>query len=281
MTATRPWPYPDMSKTIHFIGDPHYGGTLSARLAKVKADLDRVPAPLCHVSVGDLVHDSANMNAPAAAWMEALDAPWYSALGNHDILDNFQTPAQWAAAIGMPGKNYTVDLGLVLLVFVGPDGLAEGDSVTITLSQATLDWLDAQLTAATKDCWVVCHAPLKDTVVGSTSVVWSSAEAAFYAEPNTSIRTILNNRTRAKAWISGHTHSPTTTTDFLKTENVGSRTIAAINCSGLQYVGRTNEWYDDLKTLYLTKTDSGIEVRVRNHGGGVWGAINGAKVTTL
>jgi hypothetical protein len=206
---------------------------------------------------------------------------WYTALGNHDIEADVRTVAAWAAVYGLLSKNYTADLGFVKLIFVGPDSMASG---FMTLSATTLTFLTDELANAGKHCFVICHAPLYNTVLGSTTgpnAVYSSTEGFFYSYPDTEIRAILNAQPNAKAFISGHTHSTIDTPGFIKTESVGSRSIIAINCSATFYTGRTFQWYDPLITLFLTHTGSNLEIRFRNHGGGVWDTVGGSRVVTM
>jgi 3',5'-cyclic AMP phosphodiesterase CpdA len=287
----RTWPIPDGTKTIHCVGDLHTGAGTQTRRDIMAADVatGQLPTPFCRVQVGDLANTGiTSEDTTAKAFMSSLGGTYYAIVGNHDIWQNVRTSAQWAAAYGFASQNYVVDAGFATLVFVGPDTLVNypPDTTTMILSQPTLDWLDNQLAIATKDCWVFCHAPLRNTVVGPTSgfgAVWSSAEDSFYVQPDTSIRTILNAQPRAKAWISGHTHSPITAPGFVKAENVGTRSVAAINCSAIYYTGRTVETYDPIISVYLTRTSTGsIEVRYRDHGAGVWtGPGGGARVTTV
>jgi hypothetical protein len=214
--------------------------------------------------------------------MNALGgSPWYTALGNHDIQNDVRTAAAWAAAYSLQSQNYTVDLGFVKLIVVGPDSMISG---TMLLSAATLTFLSNALANAGKPCFIISHAPLYNTVVGSTTGadgVYSSTENFFHAKPDTDIRAILNAQPNAKAWISGHTHSPIDTPGLIKTESVGTRSIVSINCSATFYTGRTLEWYDPLITLFLTHTGSNLEIRVRNHGAGVWDTVGGSRVVTM
>lgn len=281
----RVWPAPSESHLIHFIGDTHFGGLSSVRADKVLADLANplVPTPVAHVQVGDVVETGlASEDVTALAWLNQLDANWYAACGNHDVWRDGRTVAAWATAYGYSSKNYTVDLGFATLIVVGPDSMGYPPQQTrITLSAATLAWLDATLLAATKHCLIVCHAPLKDTVVGDIANVWSSAEIDFYAHPDPDIRTILGNHQLAKMWISGHTHSPITTSGFTTTSVCGTRSVACVNASALHYTGRTFEWNDDLYTLYMNYRGDVAEIRYRNHGAGAWLGPNGDLVTEI
>ena len=167
------------------------------------------------------------------------------------------------------------------MIFVGHDG---GYGYPLTLNATTRTWLNDQLASAGKPCFIICHEPLANTVVGNTTgagAVWSSAEASFHIHPDTEIRAILNAQPNAKAWISGHTHSPVDTPGFIKSESVGTRSVIAINCASTDYVGRTREWYDPIITLFMTYTGSALEIRFRNHGAGIWDTLGGSRVVTM
>ena len=273
---------PRADRTVHFITDPHFGAIATARSAKALADIGHstVPVPVCHVVGGDIIENGlASEDTTALAWLNQLPAPYHVACGNHDVYLNARTVAAWEAAYGV-ARNRTVDLGFIQLVFVAPD------SDTRTLTQATLDWLDATLAAATKNCWGVCHYPLANTHVGDTGGAtpqWSSAEANFQIGPDADLRAIANARTRLKAWLSGHTHTEPSVSgvNFTKLENVGTRTIACVNGSSLYYTGRSASVFDPIRSFYLTDVGTGVEIRPRNHGAASWGSIGADRVTTL
>jgi hypothetical protein len=284
----RSWPYPPARfPTLHLIGDVHAAVSglpvypHTQRRDKVAADVLQIPQPLARVQVGDITNDgTAAQDALAIAFMNSLGGQWYTALGNHDIEQNARTAAAWATAYGLASKNYTADLGFAKLIFVGPDAIG----ANMTLAAATLTFLTDELANAGKDCFVISHAPLYNTVVGSTTgpgAVWSSTEAFFYIYPDADIRAILNAQPNAKAFISGHTHSTIDTPGFIKSESVGTRNIICINCSATFYTGRTFEWYDPLITLFLPHTGSNLEIRFRNHGAGIWDAIGVSRVVTM
>ena len=281
----RQWPFPPRQHpTLHLIGDVHAGVNLvppptnELKRAIVTADVKKLPKPLARIQAGDIVDSVAAQDGAAISWMKGLGGPWYTTLGNHDIWLDSRTSAQWAAAYGLASKNYAVDLGFAKLIFVGHDG---GYAYPLTLNATTRTWLNDQLANAGKQCFIVCHEPLANTVVGDQTKVWSSAEAGFQIYPDTEIRAILNAQPNAKAWISGHTHSPIDTPGFIKSESVGTRSIISINCSALLYTGRTSEWHDPLITLFMTYTGSNLEFRFRNHGAGIWDAVGGSRVVTM
>lgn len=285
---SRSWPAPKEDTTIlHLIGDIHAGAISQSRLDIAAADIApsyNVPAPTMHVQVGDSTDaGTAAQDTTALGWLNSLPKPWITILGNHDVWNGVRTHSQWATATGMPAKDYVYDVGEIRLIVVSPDQWSQATPATV-FNQPTLDWLDAQLAAADRNCLIFSHAPLFTTVVGPTTGTdpqWSSDETFFHSEPDATIRSILNTRTRAKAWISGHTHSPTYATGFAKTENVGSRSIFALNCSALWYTGRTAEASDQIKSFYLSCYSDRLEVRTRNHGAHSWEDIGGSRVVSF
>lgn len=287
---TRAWPVPTSPNTLLFVGDIHWGGINVARAARVSQDMAALnnPTVAAIVAIGDSTHNgTSEEDAATAAFLATFgDEDVYTACGNHDIWGNARTPAQWAAAWGVPSKNYTVDLGFAMLIFVGPDQLT-GDNTTIILTQATLDWLDAQLAAAgSKRCIVVCHAPLYGTVLGD-STSYTSMDGPFHVQAPTAggqsaaIYAVLAAHTNAVAWISGHTHSPPTSPRLVCGVDLGEHTLAAINCSALYYVGKSAELTDPLYSQWVTLLDDRIEVRYRNHAAAQWVSPNSRGVATV
>lgn len=287
----REWPIPDASRTIHLIGDLHVGEMTQQRLDIVSAGLlsPFVPAqPVCHLQLGDTTQDAtAEQDATVQAWLDTLDAPWYTLCGNHDLKNyatnvTTRTGDEWAAAYGYADQNYIVDLGICTLIVVGPDNLT-GGSGQINLTQTTLDWLDTTLAGTDDRCLIACHAPLYTTVLTSDYVGgFASTQEAFYVHDDTDIRAVLAEHDNALAWLSGHTHSALDATDLVKRETVGERTIATINGSALVWNGANSaDFGDPLITMYLTLLDDRLEVRFRDHGAGVWTGPNGQRVSTV
>ena len=94
---------------------------------------------------------------------------WVTALGNHDILHNDRTVADWGRAYGQRSQNFTVEIDFVRLVVIGPDRNEPGRRAG-RLSSATLSFLERELAGTDKDCWVVCHWPLLRTVMGNPAL---------------------------------------------------------------------------------------------------------------
>lgn len=299
MTATRSWPTPPTTNLIHFIGDLHYGAVNTIRTNKMVADLSHkmVPKPVAHIQIGDLVDGDAVANdgsypsdATALAFLNGLNAPWYAIAGNHDFYNNThaaddRTITEWTAVYGMP-RHLSVDLGFVQIL-----GISGAGSSTQLSATGDLDWLDAQLAAATKECIVLHHKPLKNTIAptnpGGAQAVFSSNESGFYAICDTGVddaalRTVLNNRSAAKMFITGHLHSPLFATNLVTTVNLGSRSILCADVGALYYVGRAGDKWDQIYTVYLNYYPGDrAEFRWRDHGAGVYDGPAGVRVTTL
>lgn len=290
--------FPDESRTIHFLGDIHCrpAPEIQTRLDKVTFDLNsrQVPTPAAHIQVGDTVDNGGDATQDPIAqtfFASVTDATWRALPGNHDVYQNSRTIAQWAASIGSPAMEtpWTWDFSWVRVIGVGSFDGANGDQPY--LPQTQLDYLDSALSGTTKDCWVVSHAPLKDTVLGPTSgdgQQWSSAESFFWTHgplsnsaDDSAIRTILGNHSNAKAWICGHTHSAIDAPGFFTTLSLGGHNVAHINTSAIYYIGRTVEIYDPIRSLYVTKTSTGLDIRIRNHGARSWDSLNGSRVTSI
>jgi Calcineurin-like phosphoesterase len=218
----------------------------------------------------------------ALGFLGRLPGDWVTALGNHDVLGNKRTVAAWARAYGQESQNLCVDLGFVRLIVVGPNRTEPGKRAG-RLSLDTLAFLDERLEEAEDtDCWIVCHWPLFKTVMGDPRKHFTSAMSAFYAKPPARIRELLLRHPHARAWISGHTHSPLSVPGLIKRKPLGpERSIAAINASALVGVGKTRDPADPLCSLYLTHRPDRIEVRCRDHRAGEWRNIKGRRVAEV
>ena len=256
---------PDPLYTFQLFGDSHIGSISQARLDAVTND--KPIAPLCLVGAGDITEDGTDLqDAAAIAWMASVNATSYVVNGGHDV--QIHTPAQFATAYGMSGQNWTIELSYCFVIGVGMD--SAGSS---TLSQTQLDYLDTQLSAAgTKPCVIVCHVPLFYSHRNTDLTHYlSSDQTNWYILPDTNIRTVLANYACAKAWLSGHIHAPYTSIDFVKNEMVGDHNVAVIAGSSPFYTDIvTGEAGSLIVTQYVTVTNSGIEVRTRDHGNRRW-----------
>lgn len=315
MTSSRRWSAPPEENTVHLIGDLQDGLTYSAgqndvqfatsmrkgRRDKIAMDwrYGDLPSPTGgHLTVGDLIHRGhASEDADVQDFLANLTAntgqPWYKTMGNHDIYDNARTPAQWASAWGLSSPNQVIDLPFVRLIILGieplrpPSGSTVIDQGKCYVSVATINWLNAQLQATHKDCWIVCHAPLRYTIQDTDTTGW------LRTDDDNLFNQVLATNANAKAWISGHTHTSlqSITTDATggsngagvwMTKTLNGRNMAHINAGCLANASRveeigddtldwSTEWWEPMLTFWITYVDEDrYELRVRDHGAGLW-----------
>lgn len=280
----RTWPIPTPNRTIHVIGDIHAGVIAQARMDKVVADLSSgfVPTPVVRIQIGDLVESGGNPShgTAARAFMDGIEdgADWYTMAGNHDLYVSGSTPNQTSRSFATwfseyaphsgATQNYVIDLTFCALLVVNPDNLPAAWP-PCNLSSTTLDWLDAQLAAhAARICLVFSHCPLANTVLDGGG--WNSTVDYFQQHVDADIRAVLSAHGNAKAWVSGHTHSPLDARNVVMTETIGGRSFGHINVSAIRGLGSGQTIWDPIITPYLTVFDDRIEVRWRNHGNGAW-----------
>jgi 3',5'-cyclic AMP phosphodiesterase CpdA len=269
----------DWARTVHGVGDLHAGAIAPDRLATVLDDVLTLPTPALHLQIGDATeHGTAAEDETALDWLARLPGPHRTILGNHDILHNRRTHGQWARAYGRRSKNWVVDMPFARIVAVGPDRNFPGERAGL-LTPATLAWLDRELERSPRDCWIASHWPLLGTVLGDPKRLFTSAMSSFHAKPDGELRALLARHRNAKAWLSGHTHSPLSAPGFItRARLAGRRTILAVNLSALIGVGKTRKPGDPLRSVYLTHRLDSMEVRFRDHRSGAWVAVGGKRV---
>ncbi len=273
---------PDWKRTVHCLGDLHAGAITRARLDAVSRDIELLGPPALHLQVGDATEGGkVHEDKLARRFLDDLPAQWVTALGNHDILHNDRTVADWSRAYEQPSQNFAVELDFVRVIVVGPNRTEPGRRAG-RLSRATLSYLARELAGTEKDCWVVCHWPLLRTVMGDPRLHFTSAMEAFHAKPDADIRDLLASHRNAKVWVSGHTHSPLSAPGLIKrTKLAPKRSIVAINASALVGIGKRRNPRAPLCSLYLTHRPQRLEVRCRDHRAGAWRALRGRQVVEL
>jgi hypothetical protein len=224
------------------------------------------------VLLGDITENgTAAQDTDALSIMSQMAAGRQSVLviGNHCCWATpvGRTGEQAAAAYGTT-KNKVVDLGFAVLIVVGPDSAPSG-TAQINLSPATISFLDTQLTAyAGRPMLICCHAPLR----GTATQGWAAIDATdWFANPQTSIETVLAAHPGQKiAWLAGHVHTPTSDPGLVVVRTYGTTRVLCINASAIHYVGQTAELDDPIRSLAVTVTETGIEIRYRDHGAHQW-----------
>ena len=272
----------DWKRTVHCLGDLHAGAISRVRVDAVSRDIGLLGPPALHLQVGDATEGGRkHEDIVAREFLDALPAGWVTALGNHDILHNDRTVADWGRAYGQRSQNFTVEMDFVRLVVIGPDRNEPGRRAG-RLSSATLSFLERELAGTDGDCWVVCHWPLLRTVMGDPRLHFTSAMEAFHAKPDADIRELLARHRNAKVWISGHTHSPLSAPGLIKrTRLAPKRSIVAVNASALVGTGKRRLPGAPLCSLYLTHRPGFVEVRCRDHRAGAWRNVRGRRVVEL
>jgi 3',5'-cyclic AMP phosphodiesterase CpdA len=275
-------PDPRWRRTVHCVGDLHAGAITPVRINAVSRDIERLRAPALHLQIGDVTEGgTAAQDELALRFLARLPGPWVTALGNHDILRNERRVADWARVYGQPSQNFTVELGFVRLVVIGPNRTAPGARAG-RLSAATLSFLERELSEADSDCWIACHWPLFGTVMGDPQRHFTSTMAAFHAKPDEAIRDLLRRHPNAKLWISGHTHSPLSAPGVIKRLRLGPRrSIVAVNTSALLGIGRRRNPRAPLCSLYLTHRPGTTEIRCRDHRAARWRNLRGSPVVEV
>jgi hypothetical protein len=274
----------DWSRTIHGIGDLHAGGIKRPRVAALLDDVATLPKPALHLQVGDSTERGLpEEDVLALRWLGRLPSRAYTILGNHDIMHNRRSAMAWAREYGYKSHNYVVDLPFLRIIVVSPDRDHPKERAGM-LSERTLQWMEQRLKRADgRDCWIACHWPLYKTVMGDSRKLYTSAMQSFYAKPNGKIRSLLARNRNAKAWLSGHTHSPLNAPHLITRAKLPrERTIVAINLSAIVGVGKVREPRDPICSVYLTHLPGKIEVRFRDHRARAWKPVfRGKKVQTI
>jgi hypothetical protein len=237
---------PLLPNSVCFHGDLHAGrgANATSHMSTARADLLRLGTNLL-VQVGDMTENGlGSEDTTAIAHLTGLPATNIRTLiGNHD-LESGRSGDTATAAWGFNARNWTFDLGPCLLIstsYNAHNNVATKDP-QYTLAQAELDWLAAQIDAATKDCWIVCHAPLAGGLAAASS------SGGFAADPDTAIRTLLDSRPRATCWFSGHT-----------------RNICNVNVSAIAYVNPGDDLTDPVNSIIATYRSGGVDLRIRDH----------------
>lgn len=276
----RPWPTPPSAvPLIQLIGDTHAGTTTDStkefRLDKAFSDMatgKMVGTPNVALHVGDMTQ---NGNATEAGMIKPrLDAlPWdyVHSFGEHDNFNAEWTDAQMLTFWGRTALIEAFDLDFATVITIPPGPTLAEVALVGTLADA-----------ASGDVILLSHRPLKASY-GSPSPTRgiqppNATDQGYYVGGSptveAAVRAVIDSRPQIKLICSGHLHSaPDVPADGLanKTVNTGTRLIAQVNASALAYVNSSfSAGADPLFGVYLSWYDDHMDVRLRNHGAGVW-----------
>ncbi|MEX2155167.1 MAG: metallophosphoesterase [Gemmatimonadaceae bacterium] len=287
--SMRPRPrHLDPARTMHIVGDTHFGAVAEERMAAVLRDVNALNfAPSLHLHVGDVTDvGRPQQDLLALQWLDGLAGPWIAACGNHDIWDNGRSADDFARAFGNSSANFVRDLGYATLIVLSYERLRPGDNGTMWLSRDQVRWLDETLTAARKTCIIVSHATLYGTVGGDEMLLYTSRTPGFYIrsdgrEPDALLREVLARRPQARLWVSGHTHSPFSAPGIIAKIELGTRRMMSLNASALFYTGRRITRTDALSSLFVTCWSDRIDIRRRDHATGTWAPLAEQPVVSI
>jgi hypothetical protein len=284
--------------SIHVFGDTHfevpqtyYDQSKAPIAAKDANRMIGKGSLVAWGQAGDATSFAATAEITAfKAWWNSLDRetlPSTLVPGNHDLMGmngtgvpDIYTPTQWATSMsefGVTGKHYYKDVGrnLRVLCLAPTDNVTTGAGATYrcTVDAAGLAWCDARMDETTRNCIIMFHAPLRDTVnkAPANATYLSSSDADWYAHdnPDYTIATMIAKHPNLKAWVSGHLHSPVATPFMATPKTYGSVTVAAVSASTtvpIPYAYGVPDIVSTRVTVYSNK----VVVRYRDHGLGQW-----------
>lgn len=312
---TAPWAAPTMTglATLQLVGDLHFPPAGVAYPDKTKSSVydalgrdirDRlVHDPPDHIlQMGDLAsgidigHDTVlAMFDLFRTWLTDHDQDpdhWDVVMGNHDIPGRAGepltvTPAQWAAYWGYPGPSFTIDLGEVRVLVVGPTGLqgdppAEGSFPVRPLTRSDVAWIDQQLLYDRRPTLLAVHAPLNGSA-GIAYTDWKNCQSTVArGVAATDLLEVLNAHGHCIGWVHGHTHSLWNDATRSNTSllDIGSRKIAVVDASAI--FEKAEDFGGTVRqptSFYVTVLDDGLtlEVRWRSHHLTMWDAVDGVR----
>lgn len=267
--STREWQYPRKREgtSLLLVTDLHHGRRdwTAGQLNAAGATIDWLTPHIDGVAVGgDLIHWGKPTTPEDSAWTSWFNArnktiPWAVVAGNHDYA-SFAEPlptrnvTQWMAAAANTGRRTSVDVGDVRVLGVFPDRWDFVHVAPLELSAADIAWLDAELKAAGKPCWILCHSPIPQQYTGHLEAGTATAVTALIA-----------NNPNVLGWLSGHRHADIRTdVKHAMSVTIGGKQIAAINGppSGGQVLGTSiDPWDSQLHGMVLTYASGRVRCR--------------------
>jgi hypothetical protein len=315
-TRPWPYPDLRNGTTIHHITDTHFGAEWDAPfvydwLTRTQADVERLKVATNggHVHTGDMGDnwfDSTDLNVVAQhiaqqeaayrSWRDGIKAvdglPFAEAPGNHDLFGNFSAPgasgatpragrssADWAESMGLHAINNAYSMRDVRVLTLAPDWWYPGDNpdlIPYQLSQATCDWLDAQLSADSRPTFLAAHVPLLEQY-------GNDGDTGDGATPR--VAEIIGSHSNVAGWLSGHRHdSMTGNPEQAEVITVAGRQIFAVcgpaaagGCD--RFVAHADhQWQSTNISIWMTLLDDqNLDVRWRDHNSRQWTHVPGGQ----
>lgn len=286
----RSFPYPEPGhSSVMFVTDTHFGRRdwTASQLAAAGRDIDFLEKFVDGVLVGgDQIHWGINAAPEDDQWnawysARAKTKPWVVAAGNHDLncftapYDN-RTAARWRQVTDGQPQNQSIQIGPTRMISLSPDNwirTASGEG-PMSLSTATLDWLDQQLAADSRPAWLAAHVPLPQQYGGHMDAATSNRLAQ-----------IIGARRNVLGWLSGHRHANILTdVNHAKTVTTGGRMIAGINgppAGGQVQRSVMDPWDSPLHAMVLTYRPGFVRCRWRNLLTQTWASFRGSRILDL
>lgn len=256
-----------MANILQVFSDPHVGSITQSRLDALTNDRPLTPAAV--ICCGDIT-EAANgaQDTAALAFLNGLGT-WYAVNGGHDVLG--RTPDEWAAAYGMEGRDYYVEIGSPAFVRLIVLGVVDASSVT--LDATALANLETWVTGTSLPVIIATHPPMYNTVINTDLTnYYSSDQPNWFLNNQAAIWQIAADNDNVKMFLSGHIHASYTSTRFLHSEQIGTHLVHFIPGSSIYYTNKVTgeDLTEAVVSQYLTFTDTTVTVQLRDHLNGVY-----------
>lgn len=272
LSAGGPTPY-----HLLVLGDPHLPGKFLAEKKAVIRNINSWPDIKLVVAVGDICQDlgTAKEYSAAKQFFNQLAKPFVPIPGNHDFIyadikgpngkrikaaasEKHRKLALFQRTFGIPALYHSKLVANYLLIFLATDDL-QSDQLT-RISQKQLDWLRSELKRNRKIPTIIFfHGPLYGTL---SSYKKDANSNDFIAQPQDSIRKILQKNPQVFLWVCGHMHVPATNKNFRSRINLYENRVYTLHNSDMN---RETIWTNSL-FLFPDK----VVIKTYNHRLGAW-----------